>query len=48
MHLGLLLLWIKRTALARQEFSKAVKLDPSGRIGRVAKAFLENLNSPGG
>ena len=40
MHLGLLLLWIKRTALARQEFSKAVKLDPSGRIGRVAKAFL--------
>ena len=28
MHLGLLLLWIKRTALARQEFAKAVKLDP--------------------
>jgi tetratricopeptide (TPR) repeat protein len=48
LHLGLLLLWIKRTALARQEFSKAVKLDPSGRIGRVAKAFLENLDSSGG
>ena len=28
LHLGLLLLWIKRTALARQEFAKAVKLDP--------------------
>ena len=48
MHLGLLLLWIKRTALARQEFAKAVKLDPSGRIGRVANVFLENLNGPGG
>ncbi len=48
MHLGLLLLWIKRTALAKQEFAKAVKLDPSGRIGRYSQAFLENLNGPGG
>jgi tetratricopeptide (TPR) repeat protein len=48
LHLGLLLLWIKRTALAKQEFAKAVELDPSGRIGRVAKAFLESLNGAGG
>jgi tetratricopeptide (TPR) repeat protein len=48
LHLGFLLLWIKRTALAKQEFAKAVMLDPSGRLGRVAKAFLENLNGPGG
>jgi hypothetical protein len=48
LHLGLLLLWIKRTALAKQEFAKAEKLDPAGRMGRVARAFLENLNGPGG
>ena len=47
-HLGLLLLWIKRNALAEQEFAKAVKLDPGGRIGRVAEAFLGSLRKPGG
>jgi tetratricopeptide (TPR) repeat protein len=47
-HLGLLLLWIKRNALAEQEFAKAVKLDPSGRIGRVAQAFLTPLRKTGG
>ena len=47
-HLGLLLLWIKRNALAEQEFAKAVKLDPNGRIGRVAKAFLDPLKAASG
>ena len=47
-HLGLLLLWIKRNALAEQEFAKAVKLDPNGRIGRVAKAFLDPLKAANG
>jgi tetratricopeptide (TPR) repeat protein len=47
-HLGLLLLWIKRSALAEQEFAKAVKLDRSGRIGRVAQAFLTPLRKSGG
>jgi tetratricopeptide (TPR) repeat protein len=47
-HLGLLLLWIKRDALAEQEFAKAVKLDPHGRIGRVAKAFLDPLKAADG
>ena len=43
-----LLLWIKRNALAQQEFAKAVKLDPRGRIGRVAQAFLTPLRKSGG
>ena len=47
-HLGLLLLWIHRSALAEQEFAKAIKLDPNGRIGRVAKAFLTPLRKPSG
>jgi tetratricopeptide (TPR) repeat protein len=47
-HLGLLLLWIKRNSLAEQEFAKAVKLDPNGRIGRVAKAFLDPLKAANG
>jgi tetratricopeptide (TPR) repeat protein len=47
-HLGLLLLWIKRNALAEQEFAKAVKLDPGGRIGKVAQAFLTPLRKSGG
>ena len=47
-HLALLLLWIKRNALAEQEFAKAVKLDPSGRIGRVALAFLTPLRKSSG
>lgn len=46
-HLGLLLLWIKRNTLAEQEFAKAVKLDPSGRLGRLAQAFLTPLRKSG-
>jgi tetratricopeptide (TPR) repeat protein len=47
-HLALLLLWIKRNALAEQEFAKAVRLDPGGRIGRVAQAFLTPLRKSSG
>jgi tetratricopeptide (TPR) repeat protein len=47
-HLGLLLLWIHRNALAEQEFAKAVKLDPTGRIGKVAEAFLRPLKKADG
>lgn len=47
-HLGLLLLWIHRNALAEQEFAKAVRLDPDGRIGKVAAAFLKPLRAAKG
>jgi tetratricopeptide (TPR) repeat protein len=47
-HLGLLLLWLHRPALAELEFAKAVKLDPDGRIGRVADAFLKPLRAANG
>jgi tetratricopeptide (TPR) repeat protein len=47
-HLGLLLLWIHRNALAKQEFAKAVELDPTGRIGKVAEAFLRPLEKAAG
>jgi tetratricopeptide (TPR) repeat protein len=47
-HLGLLLLWIHRNKLAEQEFAKAVKLDPDGRIGDVAAAFLKPLQDANG
>jgi tetratricopeptide (TPR) repeat protein len=43
LHLGILLLWIHRTALAEQELSKAVALGPKSRDGRVAAAFLAAL-----
>ncbi len=48
MHLGLLLLWIKRTALAKQEFAKAVKLDPIGSDRARRQGVPRNLNGPGG
>ena len=47
-HLGLLLLWIHRNQLAAQEFAKAVALDPNGRIGKVAAAFLKPLRDANG
>ena len=47
-HLGLLLLWIHRNALAEQEFAKAVRLDPQGRIGKLAAAFLAPLKAANG
>jgi tetratricopeptide (TPR) repeat protein len=47
-HLGLLLLWIHQDKLAAQEFAKAIRLDPNGRIGRVAKAFLAPLKAANG
>lgn len=47
-HIGLLLLWIHRNALAEQEFAKAVRLDPEGRIGKVAAAFLKPLQAANG
>jgi tetratricopeptide (TPR) repeat protein len=48
LHLGILLLWIKRTTLAEQEFVKAVALSPSSRDGKVAAAFLKGLRSSKG
>jgi tetratricopeptide (TPR) repeat protein len=47
-HLGLLLLWIHQNTLAAQEFAKAIRLDPEGRIGKVAKAFLRPLKAANG
>jgi tetratricopeptide (TPR) repeat protein len=38
-HLGLLLYWIHKDGLAKQEFAKTVKLDPTGRLALYAKAF---------
>jgi tetratricopeptide (TPR) repeat protein len=43
LHLGILLLWIQRNALAEQEFAKAVTISPTSRDGRIAKAFLTGL-----
>jgi tetratricopeptide (TPR) repeat protein len=48
LHLGILLLWIKRNTLAEQEFEKAVKLAPTSRDGQVAAAFLRGLHASKG
>jgi tetratricopeptide (TPR) repeat protein len=39
-HLALLLAWIRDDARAQQEYEKAVRLDPRGTLGRVARAIL--------
>jgi tetratricopeptide (TPR) repeat protein len=43
-HMGELLLWVKRTALARQEFQKAVQAAPHSPDGRFAAAVLRQLS----
>ena len=48
LHLGILLLWIKRNTLALQEFQKAVKIAPSSRDGQVAAAFVRGLQAAKG
>ncbi|MEO9175885.1 MAG: hypothetical protein ABI317_10280, partial [Gaiellales bacterium] len=48
LHIGILLLWIQQTTLARQEFAKAVKISPTSRDGLIARAFLAGLEKTKG
>ena len=48
LHLGILLLWIKRNALALQEFQKAVKISPASRDGQVAARSCAGCESAKG
>lgn len=45
LHLAMMLLWLRDTDTARAELRQVVTADPDGRLGQVAKQFLDSLQS---